>query len=447
MQAIAMEDDKMNLVVKDVTKKKQWEKELDTINNSIKGKVKIDAAATAIDIATNNSKEILFKVAKELYLLNKKILSSLHEEPTGTAQAPESSDHLTAEDVNKLMETKLTNLLPGLLNEALPGLLDDAWQRHMHSANGGNPPEAVKVPELTIEKPVISHSILLGELREEGNTEQGEEMSQGKWNAVVKGDVAKSLETVPVVRAQYKGGAARLDFKTEEDMKKAENALKDRYSITSRTKEQKKLDPKLTISDLDADITSRDILEQKLFQKNEFLVHEKEANGERLTVLFLGKDYRGNLEGVIQVSAGMRDAIRRNDDRLCVGLQRHSVRDRIHVIQCFHCQGYGHKTGSPYCKLKDMKEGNCFFCAGSHSTRDCRRKKNKETDKVKCVNCSNSKSRQEREKSCTHRANDTLCPFYVREKERIMARTHGCEALKNVYRRRTEEHQRKQGRL
>ena len=440
-----MEGETMNLVVKDATKKKQWEKELDTINNSIKGKAKIDAAATVSEIGSNNSKETLFKVAKELHILTTKILSSLHEEPIGTAQLPESSANFTPEVVNKLMEAQLTKFLPGFLNEALPGLLDDALQRH--SANGGNPPEAVKVPEPTVEKPVISHSILLGELREEGNAEQGEEMSQGKWNTVVKGDVAKSLETVPVVRAQYKGGAARLDFKTEEDMKKAENALKDRYSITSRTKEQKKLDPKLTISDLDAEITTKEILEQKLLQKNEFLKHQKEVNGERLTVLFLGKDHRGNLEGVIQVSVGMREAIRRNEDRLCVGLQRHSVRDRIHVIQCFHCQGYGHKTGSPYCKLKDVKEGICFFCAGSHSTRDCRRKKNKETDKVKCVNCSNSKSRSEREKSCTHRANDTLCPFYVREKERIMARTHGCEALKNVYRRRTEEHLRKLGRL
>ena len=447
MQAIAMDSasEQKNLVVKDVTKKKQWEKELDTINSSIKGKTKIDAAATVTDIATNNSKETLFKVAKELYVLSKKILSSLHEEPIGTAQHPETAAHLTAEDVNKLMETKLTNFLPGLLNEALPGLLDDALQRH--STNGGNPPEAVKAPEPTIEKPVKSHSILLGELQVEGNEEQKEEMTHGKWTTVVKGDVAKSLETVPVVRAQYKDGSARLDFKTEEDMKKAENALKDRYSITSRTKEQKKLDPKLTISDLDAEISTKDILEEKLLQKNDFLKHQKDANGEKLTVLFVGKDHRGNLEGVIQVSVGMREAIRRNDDRLCVGLQRHSVRDRIHVIQCFHCQGYGHKTGSPYCKLKDMKDGSCFFCAGTHSTRDCRRKKNKETDKVKCVNCSNSKSRHEREKSCTHRANDTLCPFYVREKERIMARTHGCEALKNVYRRRTEEHQRKLGRL
>ena len=443
-----MEGEKMNLVVKDATKKKQWEKELDTIHNSIKGKTKIDAAATVSEIGSNNSKETLFKVAKELLALNKKILSSLHEEPIGTAQLPESSANFTPEVVKKLMEAQLTTLtksLPGLLNEALPGLLDDALKRL--STNGGNPPEAEKVPEPTIEKPVISHSILLGELRAEGSEEQEEEMSQGKWNTVVKGDVAKSLETVPVVRAQYKRGSARLDFKTEEDMKKAENALKDRYSITSRTKEQKKLDPKLTISDLDSEIITKDILEQKLLQKNDFLKHEKEVNGERLTVLFLGKDHRGNLEGVIQVSVGMREAIRRNEDRLCVGLQRHSVRDRIHVIQCFHCQGYGHKTGSPYCKLKDVKEGICFFCAGSHSTRDCRRKKNKETDKVKCVNCSNSKSRNEREKSCTHRANDTLCPFYVREKERIMARTHGCEALKNVYRRRTEEHLRKLGRL
>ena len=71
----------MNLVVKDATKKKQWEKELDTINNSIKGKAKIDAAATVSEIGSNNSKETLFKIAKELHLLTTKILSSLHEEP------------------------------------------------------------------------------------------------------------------------------------------------------------------------------------------------------------------------------------------------------------------------------------------------------------------------------------------------------------------------------
>ena len=74
MQAIAMEGEMMNLVVKDSTKKKQWEKELDTIHNSIKGKTKVDAAATVSEIGSNNSRETLFKVAKELHALNKKIL-------------------------------------------------------------------------------------------------------------------------------------------------------------------------------------------------------------------------------------------------------------------------------------------------------------------------------------------------------------------------------------
>ena len=438
-----MEEEKKNLVVKDATKKTQWEKELETINNSIKGRVKIDAAATLTDIGTNNSKEILFTAAKEFYVLTKKILSSLEEE--ATEASPEAVVHLTAADVDKLIETKLTNVLPPLLTETIPGLLKDVLK--CHSTNTGDLPE-VSAQAPVKEEPVRSHSILLGELQEEGQDEDREEMTHGKWTTVVKGDVAKSLESVPVVKARYlKDGSARLDFETKEDMAKAENALKDKYSITSRTREQKKLDPKLTISDLDAEISTKEILEEKLLLKNDFLNHQKDTNGEKLTVLFLGKDYRGNLEGVIQVSAGMREAIRRNDDRLCVGLQRHTVRDRIHVIQCFHCQGYGHKTGSPYCKLKDVKDGICFFCAGSHSTRECRRKKNKETDKIKCVNCFKSKRRHEKEKCCTHRANDTLCPFYVREKERIMGRTHGCEAAKNVYLRRTEEHQRKQGRL
>ena len=175
MQAIAMEDEKKNLVVKDATKKTQWEKELETINSSIKGRVKIDAAATLTDIGTNNSKEILFTAAKEFYVLTKKILSSLEEEATGAS--PEAVVHLTAADVDKLIETKLTNVLPPLLTETIPGLLKDVLK--CHSTTTGDLPDVSAQAPVT-EEPVRSHSILLGELQEEGQEEdEGKDVRSG----------------------------------------------------------------------------------------------------------------------------------------------------------------------------------------------------------------------------------------------------------------------------
>ena len=135
---------------------------------------------------------------------------------------------------------------------------------------------------------------------------------------------------------------------------------------------------------------------------------------------------------VLQVSPKIREIIKRNGDKLCIGLQRCSVKDRFHVIQCYHCQGFGHVSGSPYCKKRE-EAATCFYCAGSHSSKDCTFKKNRNTKKIKCTNCSCSKVRAERESCGSHKSSDTLCPSFIREKEKMMNRTACSENTKNEY--------------
>lgn len=207
-----------------------------------------------------------------------------------------------------------------------------------------------------------------------------------------------------------------------------------KYKVYPKSEDQKKLEPKLTISNLDPDVTTKEKLQEELLDENECI---KELNGaEKMKVVFLDND---NHFAVIQVSAEIREAIRINGDRVHLGLQSHRVRDRIHVVQCYHCQEFGHTSGSRYCKSKDS-DSTCFFCAGSHASRDCRSKKDRRTDKIKCSNCSKSRSHAEKSAAATHKASDSLCPFYVREKERMMSRTMGCtEQTKNSYRLRVQE--------
>ena len=99
------------------------------------------------------------------------------------------------------------------------------------------------------------------------------------------------------------------------------------------------------------------MLTDEILNKNEKIKCLKEA-GEVLKVVLFGKT---QLYAVIQVSTTIREVIRSNRDRVCIDLQYYDVRYRIHVIQCYHCQEYGHMSGSPYCKQKG--QGQPVFTA------------------------------------------------------------------------------------
>ena len=251
------------------------------------------------------------------------------------------------------------------------------------------------------------------------------------------------LLKVPVMRASTNpSGTARLHFKSKEDLAQAEEALQSKYKVTSKSEEPKMLYPKITISGLDSDITSKEVLESNILSKNEQIKKMKDE-GEEFKIVFFDEADRF---AVLQVSPAIRAVIKSPGDKLCLGLEMYHVKDRYHVIQCYHCQCYGHTSGSPYCKSKDS-DPTCFYCAGSHKSKDCRKKKDKKTEDIKCSNCCNSRNRAEKAMAGTHKASDSLCPFYIREKLKVMSRTHASEEPKNAYQIRVKELLKKHGRV
>lgn len=401
-------------------RKKKLNEELQVINNSVLGKQTIESAAVFKDLGPgNNSRESLYSIIKDLYKFSKKVISLLDESPS--KEQPRSP--VTADDINSLVKKQLTEVLPGLLKEALEN----------HGSITKTTTKVVKDKE-----PIKRHMIVIEKKEDEEDEEK--RITEQTWSTVVSKDVKKTLKTVPVIKAQATDGAAKLQFKSEADMSRAHEALKTKYKVTSssKTQEVKKLDPKLTISDLHSGIKTAEELENLIIEKNDF-IKELREEGETLKVVFLDK--KGGQFAVIRVSPKLREAIRDEGDKIFLDLQQHHVRDRIHVIQCYHCQGYAHTTKSPFCKQKDSTP-TCFYCAGSHRSDSC----NKKDKEHKCANCAKSNNRAERLKCTTHKASDTLCPFYVREKLKIMARTPGCEESKNVYHQKVKEHQRRLGR-
>ena len=396
----------------------KWNKmkeELELINKkSFKGKSTIESATVLSDIDTTNKRDDMFAVIKELYNLSKNVLK---------LAKPSKQDTSNIEEVIK---KQLADVLPGLLKTALSSV--PALQNK----------EDTSVKEVTA--PSERHTVTL---TKKSDTEENSPspITDREWTEVVRSDLKGSLKAVPVKKATFLNGAATLDFTSKVHMEEAQKTLSAKYEVSSKSEDRKKLDPKLTIFNIDPDVADGDQLLEELLEKNQS-IRTLNVN-KQMKVVFYNKSER---YAVIQVSPAIRESIRQNGDYVHLDLGSHQVKDRIHVIQCYHCQEFGHMAGKVYCKSKD-KDPVCFYCAGNHSSKDCKSRKERKVNKIRCHNCAKSRNSTDKAAANTHKASDTLCPFYIRERVRVMSRTAGCEQAKNVYLQKIREQKLQLGRV
>ena len=398
--------------------KKQLKQELEKIASP---KVTIDDSAEQKQFNRKNKPDVAALFMK-LYDLCQRAIGHI---PTETAETSPTTGMDNCSTIMKMVKDELARTLPDLVKEGL-------------ASTEPTPDKNVE----TSTCPVVNHTLVIEKIAT-SDDETTSEITENEWVTVVKNDVKKTLNKVPVIKAGTSShGTARLRFGSKEDLDQAQEALKSKYKVTSKSEEQKMLNPKLTLAGLDPDITSKEELETALLDKNDIIKKLKD-DGEEFKVVFLDKNDRF---AVLQVSPAIRAALKTKEDKVCLGLEMLHVKNRYHVIQCYHCQDYGHTSGSPYCRSKDT-DPTCFYCAGNHTSKECTKRKEKKTGDIKCSNCLNSRTRTEKAKAGTHKASDTLCPFYIREKLRVMSRTHASEGPKNAYQIRVRELQKKLGRV
>ena len=386
--------------------------ELDALNKVGLGNVSIcKYDVTTAESKTLPAKKELAVLVHGLYSLAKKCLevAESNEAPLATEQKRDSVQSI--QEVIGLIKTEIVSILPGLVNDVVEGKL----------SQNGITPSVTRNDDIATER----HTLEVEKIA--NDDEQDDiEMTENLWTTRVKKDVTKSLRNIPVVRANAsRKGTAMIEFKSKEDMEEASRSLETNYRVTTKTAAEKKLDPKITVNNIDSEITA-DSLEGEILSKNESIKSLKDS-GETFEKVFFDGNERF---AVFKVSPKIREALKNNQDKICIGLQMHTIRDRFHVVQCFHCQGFGHKFDS--CKHKDS-DPVCFYCAGSHKSKDCNFKKERKENKIKCSNCAHSKIKSEKDNCKTHKASDTLCPIFIKEKERMMDRTACATEAKNAY--------------
>jgi hypothetical protein len=259
-----------------------------------------------------------------------------------------------------------------------------------------------------------------------------------RWAEFVKPKVESALKGVPVLNTFVNKGSVRLSFETDDQLKAASAVLSPAlgHEIQTVTERKAMLDPRIAVNDLDLDLLDEGkLLSEILSEKNQDI---KKAHGQGGNIKVIHVNRNGCF-AVLQVSPDIRRIISSNKDKVFLKLRQHTVRDRFHVVQCFHCQEFGHVAGSMRCSKKDSS-AVCAFCAGNHETRQCQEKRKNDVGKLRCINCHSSGSREDRRHSKTHLASSTLCPFYINERGKLMDRTAGVsKETKNVYRTRAME--------
>ena len=130
---------------------------------------------------------------------------------------------------------------------------------------------------------------------------------------------------------------------------------------------------------------------------------------------------------IIKVSPDIRKVIL-NAGKVYLGMQCLRVRDHFQPLQCYACQGHGHKQGSEDCTFfgNDSAGSICLYCSKNHKSKDCPVKR--QPAKHVCVNCTHS-SRPEHRANANHTSTSLKCPFNVREINALINRTVGISDL------------------
>lgn len=129
----------------------------------------------------------------------------------------------------------------------------------------------------------------------------------------------------------------------------------------------------------------------------------------------------GHGSAIVKIDPRIRKYIIDNGRILYLDCSSIHVKDQLHLMQCFVCQGFGHKKGSPHCT--EVKA--CLYCAKDHDSRDCPVKRN--FTKHNCANCKNSNDHNIRREAQSHTSTSNYCPLVQRELLRVINRTAGIE--------------------
>ena len=250
------------------------------------------------------------------------------------------------------------------------------------------------------------------------------------WSEVVRKQLPQQLGSLPVEKSLLTSkGLGYLAFPNKEIRDKAAESLKSKYVVEVEDKNKKSVYPKVKISGINKEDYNKDNiteLRKEILQKNAGLRELVENSKKVFEILFINDNKEQKYSFVVaKVDPLVKDYMIKNGNKVYVGLSACRVSDRVHLLQCYTCQQFGHKVGSDRCPLKGKDTHVCLYCSDNHMSRDCPVKKKKEVNNYKCANCCNSPNPRTKAGAIGHATTSHDCPVFQRELKNMLNRTMG----------------------
>ena len=239
--------------------------------------------------------------------------------------------------------------------------------------------------------------------------ETDEEQNKLKWSEVTKRAIT-SKAGVEKSWINSKTGQAMFLCNSE----KSKNALLPHVEEVYRNRKINTPKPRLptiSVPFIHGNYEKEELLKVLHDQNEERGINFSKDNSQVLFTVPM-KDKEGLHQAVIRVSESIREKIKTNGDRLCIGINSCPVYDRFFIKRCNRCQSYHHfQNDNGGCK----KDKVCALCTGNHDTRSCR------TDEHmhKCANCVRTGK-----DDFMHAAYSLDCPTYKEEQDKLKKSIH-----------------------
>ena len=306
----------------------------------------------------------------------------------------------------------LKNEITAELKNCLPDLISMATDKLMSKYTGND--KDASTPKQ------VKHTLIITPTNVPDN-----KFTKSSWADTVKENLPSKLDKVPVNKSVLThNGVGYMTFPDEKSRDTAKHLLQDEFIVESGNKAVQTIFPKLKINGIDsrkykkADTAT---LKDAILMKNP-AVHDLVINQNKLfEILFIEEKDTNWGFAVAKVDPLIRQLIKNNGNKIFIDLSSCSVSDRLHLVQCYTCQEFGHKKDSPHCKSKDKSV--CLYCAKNHQSKNCPNKKSKEDHC--CSNCTKSSNAAIKSNAQGHTSTSKTCPIVQNEARVLINKTMG----------------------
>lgn len=245
-----------------------------------------------------------------------------------------------------------------------------------------------------------------------------------------------SLKNIPVKNHKVMNdGTEIINFPSKAYRDQALDCLSE-FDPKAEDRNQRQISPKITIFGLSREeynensTNSATRLLEAIINKNP-KIKQLTEDGKLFEILFIKQDpFKEHFSrAIVKVDNEILSSIRQNSYRLFVDFSSCHVSDRVHIIQCYRCQKYGHTKDSETCSLFGTEDVICMYCSGNHFSKNCEKKANKNTQGYKCSNCIHANKRGTNTYDVTHATTSSKCQLRQRQIEKVIDRTIGFEGL------------------